>query len=247
MITSDFDLVIFGVIGMLTLAIAIIVFVIIYQRKSFQHQQQLYRAAQDAQEQTMNQLASELHDDVGVLLSSVKLFLSKSDVEHPDLMKQSQELLDQSIQKIRNLSHQLHPATLQHLGLPVAVQSLLEVIHQSARIDTKFKIKDAVPTLSEHLELSLYRMVQELLNNLMKHAHPSTIELQLACGNAQVSIQIMHNGNGITNEQYQAQLYQKAGIGLKNVYNRLQLLDAQIDFEEKGKQLFSITIDAPIK
>jgi two-component system, NarL family, sensor kinase len=247
MIESYSNLVIIGIIGMLTLSIGIIFFVVYYQRKSFQHQQQLRQNTLETQEQTMSQLASELHDDVGVLLSSVKLFLSKSGAEHPDLMKQSQELLNESIEKIRNLSHQLHPATLQHLGLAVAVQSLLEVIHKSANIETSFQIEGTVPTLSEHLELSLYRMVQELLNNLMKHAHPATIVLQLACCSAQVNIQITHNGNGITNEQYQAQLYQKAGIGLKNVYNRLQLLDAQINFEEKGKQLFSITIDAPIK
>ena len=248
--------VIIGICGMIALAIGLIYFVLLHQRRVFQyhleslqsqkeHELQIQLIAQETQEQTMSQLASELHDDVGVLLSSVKLFLAKSSAENPGLMIQSQAMLDESIQKIRNLSHRLHPATLQHLGLPVALQSLMEVVNMSGIIRTELHCEKWNGRLSEQTELSLYRIVQELFNNLIKHARLNFLRLDLEINHEQTIILISHNGSGLTNELYQKEIMKKGAIGLKNIYNRLQLIKANINFEQKGEQLFEIMITAP--
>lgn len=250
--------VIIGICGMIALAIGLIYFVVLHQRRVFQyhlqnlqsqkdHESEIQQVSQETQEQTMSQLASELHDDVGVLLSSVKLFLSKSSPENPELMTQSQNLLDESIQKIRNLSHRLHPATLQHLGMSIALESLLDVVNKSGVIHTEYSCGNWNTHLSEALELSLYRIVQELLNNLIKHAKPGCIKMRLESDEENVSISIWHNGKGISNEQYQMEILKKGAIGLKNVFNRLQLLKAKIDFQSNDHQLYEIYIVAPIQ
>jgi signal transduction histidine kinase len=250
--------VVIGICGMIALAIGLIYFVIMHQRRVFQydieklksqkeHERQMQLLSQETQEQTMSELASELHDDIGVMLSSVKLFLSKSSPENPDLMNQSQILLDESIQKIRSLSHKLHPSTLQHLGLAIAIQSLLDVIGKSGVVKTQFIAEPYAERIPEQMELSLYRIVQELLNNLIKHAQLSYINVALEISNAVLTIKISHDGQGLTNEMYQKEIMKKGAIGLKNVYNRLQLLQASINFEQATNQLFEISIIAPIQ
>jgi two-component system, NarL family, sensor kinase len=251
-------LVMIGITGMITLSFGLIYFVVFHQRRVFkyhiekmkaqqEHEQQLQIVTQEAQEQTMSRLASELHDDVGVTLSSVKLFLSKSSNKNPELIQQSQQLLDESIEKIRNLSHQLHPATLQHLGLAIAIQSMLSVIERSGSIRTEFDATTITEKLPEQIELPLFRIVQELLNNLMKHSGLSKISIMMLLQQENsLSIKINHDGIGLDNETYQAEILKKGAIGLKSIYNRLQLLKGTINFEELQSQDFQISITTPL-
>ncbi len=250
-------LVIIGIAGMLALSVGLIYFVIMHQRKVLQHhieslkaqqeyEQQLQVVSHEAQEQTMSQLASELHDDIGVTLSSVKLFLSKSSDARPELMIQSRLLLDESIEKLRMLSHRLHPATLQHLGLSTAIQTMLDVIHQTGLVQTEFVCSGDTVKLPEDIELPVYRVVQELLNNLIKHAALTHIRVHISVQDNLLTIIINHNGQGINNEEHQAALFKKGAIGLKGIYNRIQRLKATLNFEQLPGQHFQISILTPL-
>lgn len=245
MMSELWILIILGVAGMLLLVVAIILFVMMHQRKSFRQDRLLKQRVHEAQEETMSQLASELHDDVGVLLSSVKLFLSKASAAQPEIMQQSQQLLDESIGKIRALSHRLHPASLQHLGLRQAVQALLEVIGSTGTIRTTMMQEQEWPALPEQTELAVYRMVQELLNNLIRHAHPGKITVCMEQHPNELRLRILHDGAGMTNEQYLEYLVKPGAVGLKNIYNRLQLVEGRINFiqhEQEGQSATVLTI-----
>src|SRR5687768_15823092 len=130
MINNLSSLLLAGIGMMLLLSLGIIFFVILYQRRMLRHQmeikhinerkqQELLQASIQSEEEERMRIASELHDDVGATLSSIRLFLHKAaqTSENPEMIHQSRALLDESIKKVRDISHKLQPATLQQLGL----------------------------------------------------------------------------------------------------------------------------------
>lgn len=231
---------------MLTLAIGIILFVVLYQRRVINHQIQmrefnrqkqleLMQAAIRSEEDERMRIASELHDDVGATLSSVRLFLHQA-LRNPDdagLSAQTRDLLDDGIRKVRDLSHQLQPGTLHYLGLIRALESYAEIITRSGRIrmETALSI-DAWPEPEPQTALAIYRIIQELVSNTIKHANASRIRLETCIGTGGPGICISHNGNGLTQSQYQELLYKKGAIGLKNIEHRLQSASMSIAFSE---------------
>lgn len=244
-----------GILGMLALAIGIIFFVVLHQRKVFQHQMEMLASQKshehelrlstlEAQEQTLSFVASELHDDIGVMLSSVKLFLSKvpRHTEESQLIDQTKDLLDECIQKIRGLSQQLHPTTLQHLGLSTAIESMCDIIRKTGAVNCNFKNNDNTPRLPENMELALYRVVQELLNNVLKHSNAGSIDIEITTTSETISIRLFHDGKGLTDEDFQELIFKKGGIGLKNISNRIKTINAGIHFEKFADDRFGITI-----
>lgn len=249
-----------GILGMLALAIGIIFFVVLHQRKVFQHQMEMLASQKshehelrlstlEAQEQTLSFVASELHDDIGVMLSSVKLFLSKvpRHTEESQLIDQTKDLLDECIQKIRGLSQQLHPTTLQHLGLSTAIESMCDIIRKAGAVHCNFKNSDSNIRLPENMELALYRVVQELLNNILKHSNAGNIEIEIATTTDSISIRLFHDGKGLTDQEFKALIFKKGGIGLKNISNRIKTINADIHFEQMEENRFSIAIISPLR
>jgi two-component system, NarL family, sensor kinase len=136
------SMIVIGICAMLILAIGIIFFVILYQRRVIAHQQELKKinaekelelvqASIRSEEGERNRIAAELHDDVAATLSSARLFMYKNkDADFDEeRINQSKKLLDESIKKIRDISHKLQPSHLQHLGLQLSLQSLLETLN----------------------------------------------------------------------------------------------------------------------
>jgi two-component system, NarL family, sensor kinase len=248
-----------GILGMLSLAMGIIFFVVLHQRKVFQHQMEMLASQKshehelrlstlEAQEQTLGFVASELHDDIGVMLSSVKLFLSKVSrhSEEAQLIDHTKGLLDECIQKIRGLSQQLHPTTLQHLGLSTAIESMCDIVKKTGSVKCNFKTTYINKRLSENVELALYRVVQELLNNILKHSNASSIDINISATGNIVSIQLFHDGKGLTDETFQSLLYSKGGLGLKNISNRIKTVNAAIHFEQITEKKYCVSITSPV-
>jgi signal transduction histidine kinase len=244
---------------MLCLALGIILFVALYQRRALRYQSQmrefnrqkqmeLMQASIRSEEDERMRIASELHDDVGATLSSIRLFLTQAARNPGDvsLILQSKDLLDDSIQKIRDLSHQLQPGTLQYLGLARALQSLAETITRSGTIQIEF-IQEAMdwPEPDSQVALSLYRIIQELINNIIKHAGASWIRIVIFLQNGRNCIRVTHNGKGLTEEDYQKHLFKKGAIGLKNIENRLKSSNLSIYFPVEESSTYSVTICTP--
>lgn len=244
---------------MLMLACAIIFFVILYQKRIIRHQQELKKindqkqleliqASIQGEEEERTRIASELHDDVGATLSSIRLFLHAAEKKDPDasILNKSKELLDDSIQKIRNISHKLQPALLQQLGLQSSLESFATMIHHSGKIKMYFSSPVLLPRLNENTELSIYRITQELTNNIIRHAHATRITLQTLLTSNDLTTVLIHNGEGLTEEMYQEHIYKKGSIGLKNIVNRLKTIMATIHFSKMENGDFSIIITTPI-
>ncbi|MBS1772810.1 MAG: hypothetical protein JST82_08115 [Bacteroidetes bacterium] len=237
-------IILLGAIAMLSLAVAIVLFVLLYQRKLASHQEQLtvinlqkekelIEAAIHAEEEERTRIAAELHDDVGATLASVQLFLQVAEKEEgKEKIIQSQHLINDTINKVRSLSHRLQPAILLKSGLSAALESFFDVFNKSGAIHIEYTTEQ-LPDLDENTALSIYRIVQELLNNTLKHAAATRAELSIETTDNTLTLCYSHNGKGITEEMFQQYIYKKDATGLKNIINRLKVLNGSISFEKE--------------
>lgn len=253
-----FELVAIGIAAMLLLVVGIIGFVVMYQRRVIRHQDdirkineqkqlELIQASLQGEEEERMRIAAELHDDVGATLSSVRLFLHAAQRStDPDIIGQSKELLDDSIGKIRDISHRLQPALLQQLGLQASLESFASMIDRSGVIRMHCNCPDPLPRLDEHIELSVYRIVQELTNNVIKHTGATALTVHVQLLPAQLHTILVHDGQGLTADTYHEHIYRKGAIGLKNIENRLKTMRATIDFDRAGDGAYRTIIHTPL-
>ena len=204
----------FGTIGMLALTIGLIVFISFHQRKVIRYQQQLQRMEQDQQKTLLNasirlqeeerqRIAADLHDDAGPLLATARLYLNENFV---NLDKQTQlqsiynakQIIDDTIQLIRNISHSLMPPTLKNFGLESAVNDLFQKISGSGSMNASSRFHDYRERLKAENELIIFRVIQELINNILKHSNASFIHLTQNTSGNRFFIRLHHDGRGLT-------------------------------------------------
>jgi len=252
-------IIIVGISVMLLLALAIIFFVILYQRRIIAHQielkkisaqkeLELIQASIQSEEEERTRIASELHDDVAATLSSARLFLYKTkDAQYDEnVVNQSKELLDQSIAKVRDISHKLQPATLQHLGLEQSLQSIMETINRSGTVAATFIARAPLPRTAENVELAAYRISQELVANMLKHSGATTIVAATDFDGGQLVINFTHDGKGMTQDMYEALIYKKGSTGLKNIVNRLKSVNGVIRFYLDADEGYKTELSIPL-
>jgi two-component system NarL family sensor kinase len=244
---------------MLLLACGIIFFVILYQRKVIRHQmelkkieeekqQELIKASFESEERERNRIAAELHDDVGTTLSSARLYLykTKTTPENMEAIQQSKKLLDEGIQKVRDISHKLQPSALDTFNLHHALTTLSQIIDRSEVVHMDYNAAPYLAALDRTVALSVYRVAQELTNNIIKHGHPKNITLSFQKHHAELQMIIRHDGEGITNEQFLLYMNSIGSSGLKNIVNRLNSVQGKILFHKTEEGSFQILITLPL-
>ena len=240
-------LVLVGISVMLLLFVSFLLIFISTQRRKFQYQkyiQQLHQTQQNmlieaavrSEETERLRIAEALHDEVGTLLSSSKLHfenirLNENDPHNTPLYSKGQELLDEAIAQIRGMSHNLHSSILQEFGLFEAVRHFIQKIMDEHLAEATTSLDCHYDAAFKENEISVYRMVQELVNNLIKHAKPKKIRISCVNTDNCLVLTIFHNGKGLTQEQFEELKFQQNSMGFKIIQNRLILL--------KGKLIFS--------
>lgn len=167
-------------------------------------------------------IARELHDGIGQKLTVLKMYASVNPTEN----KQQIDLLDGTIHEVRTLSHNLMPEILS-LGLFVALKDLCDKINISDNLTCEFKFnKDAEGiSLAKDIEVSIYRIMQETLNNMLKHAQASKIEVELLKLADKLTISIKDNGVGFDTRA----ILQSKGIGWGNILTRAKIINANLE------------------
>jgi len=250
----------FGTIGMLTLAVGLIVFIIFHQRKVIRYQGTLQRMEQDQQRMLLNasirlqeeerqRLAADLHDDAGPLLATARLYLNENLV-NMDKVSQLQsiynakQIIDDTIQLIRNISHSLMPPTLKNFGLESAVNDLFQKISGSGSLNASCRFHDYKERLKTEDELILFRVLQELVNNILKHSNASFIHVTQNINGDRFFLRLHHDGRGLTQSDFEKLNKSPVGLGLKNIQSRLKLLSGNIYFEKDVSQTYyKVTIE----
>lgn len=254
--TITLQIIIIGMVILFVLALAVILFFIIYQKRLLAQQQkhqqiesdyqkELLRIAIQSEERERTRIGKELHDDVGVLLTTTKLYLSqvspKTSAE--ELQKTTDKmysLLETMIQGIRNISQDLRPVILDRLGLEEAINSLVATVNDVGVVKASYE-NQAIQIIAKENELNVYRILQELLNNTLKHAQAS--EISIIFKNELSNFVIIYQDNGI-GFQYD-QLQRKKGIGLKNIESRLSVLAGTFSYDTTNKGM-KLTIKIPL-
>lgn len=239
-------IIIIGMVVIFLLSLSVIVFFIIYQRRLLAQQKKHQKAESDyqkellktsiqSQEEERSRIAKELHDDVGAMLTTTKLYIGQISSElSPDELSMISEKIsgffDDMIHSVRSISKDLRPVVLEKLGFTEAIDSLVQTVQDSGKIKISF-INNTIDPIAKTKELNLYRIIQELITNTLKHAEASKIKIEMKNLNKVLIIIYEDDGKGLNQEQLQ---YRK-GLGLKNIESRLSVLSGSINFlEEKS-------------
>jgi signal transduction histidine kinase len=260
---SDVSLVLFlGTLGMLVLVIGLILFIIFHQRRVIRYQQKLQdmeieqqkmmlTASIKLQEEERQRLAADLHDDAGPLLATARLYLNENLVNQDKSTQlqsiyQARQIIDDTIQLIRNISHSLMPPTLKNFGLESAVNDLFQKISGSGTINASSRFHDYSERLKPEKELVVFRIIQELINNILKHSNSSFIHLTENVHGDKFYLRIHHDGRGIVQSDFEKLTKSNIGLGLKNISSRMRVLHGSINFEKDISQTYyKITLELP--
>jgi len=255
-------LVIIGIAVMSLLFASFLLALIFNQRKKLKYQQSMERLREHQQNQLIesavrseegerHRIAEMLHDEVGALLSSSRIFLVEmntnnlSEDDKKDHAK-VKEMIDESIQKVRTISHNLHSTILKEFGLNEAVRHFMKKITGGMVVNSTVDLDDEYQISNAETDLAVYRIVQELVNNLIKHAQPRLINITSSLRENQLQLQIQHNGEGLTQEQFEELRFKPAGLGLKNIQNRIILLKGNILFTQLSTGNYTIQLTIPV-
>jgi signal transduction histidine kinase len=199
-----------------------------YSNLKVDEQKRIARAVISAQEKERAGIGAELHDNVTQLLAASKLYLKGIEAQpenaHKFLLK-CEEYIGTALQEIRKLSHALVGASRdKDIWLISSIDELTHDITSAKQIDVRF-IHDAYheDDMNEELKLVIYRIIQEQLNNILKHAEASKVEIELKEDAADLILSISDDGKGFDT------IAKRHGIGLKNIKNRAGLYNGKVD------------------
>lgn len=252
-----------GTIGMLFLAITLIIFIIFHQRRVIIYQSKmqemeaeqqkiLLKASIELQEEERRRIAADLHDDAGPLLATARLYLTEN-IVHLDKTTQLQtifstkEIIDEAIQLIRNISHSLMPPTLKDFGLESAVNDFFQKISGAGLLNISCCFHNYETRLRPEKELIIFRVIQELINNILKHSKPTFIYLTQENDENNIIIRLRHDGTGLTQDDFIKMAKRGAGLGLKNIQSRLKVIFGNIYFErDPSASFYKVSVDVPM-
>ena len=208
-----------------------------------------YNAMIEGQEEERKRIASDLHDRLGSMLATVKLLFSaldtkidKAQEENTAQYNKANQLLDEACSEVRRISHNLSTGMVMSFGLVPALQELCESVDQSGLIKCKLMTYGMDKRLDQSIETGVYRIVQELFSNILKHAKAQHIVVQLNHVEGSLNITVEDDGVGFNVEEKK----QSGGMGLKNLSKRAAQLNGLYTVDSHpGKGTISI-IEIPI-
>ena len=238
----------------LSLVIVIITFIfrdkqnkLILEKKQIQlgYEKDLLRTQLEIQEQTLKTIGEEIHDNIGQVLSLVKLNLNTLN-GLPDAAQQkadtTKELVSKVISDLRQLSRSLHGDKIGEIGLKEAIEGQLKIIENSGQFTTQLTVTGTERSLEPQQEMVLYRMVQEILNNAVKHSKATLLSVELDYPAGTFNLSIKDNGVGFEPAELKAS---ETGIGLKNIDNRAALIGAVVTIDSSPGIGTAIIISLP--
>jgi two-component system, NarL family, sensor kinase len=239
------------------LVAVIIVFVLEFKKRqnrqrellNAQFQQELLRTQLEIQEQTFRNISQEIHDNIGQVLTLAKLNLNtitnhsvSEDINNK--LTSSKDLITKAIQDLRDLSKSLNTEFISEAGLLKSIEYELELLRRTGSIQIISMQEGEYYALPQQKELILFRIFQEVLNNIMKHSQATEIKVILNFQPNHFSLEILDNGDGFnSNEVEQNGQY---GLGIKNMQNRSKIIGANFTINSQPGKGTAVRIDLPV-
>ncbi len=202
-----------------------------------------FHSVLDAQEKERKRIAEELHDKLGSTLSAAKLYFNNLEDmpvnQGGKVVNKGMELLDIAVQDVRMISHNMLSGVLSQFGLVAALNDLKETVTGSGKVKMKVLTHGVNQRLDQKSELHVYRIIQELVSNALKHSGATEIIVQVTQHQKEMTVTVEDNGTGFETTKA------PEGMGLRNVMNRVGLLNANINIDTGRGKGTLVTIDIP--
>lgn len=251
-ISKEITLIVIGCAFLLLVAIGIIILILVYQKKQLlfiferkalesQYQEELLKSRIEAQEETLNNVSKELHDNIGQLVSSAKMLVATAERKLPDVgdtLHLADETLFKAIQELRMLSKSLNTQWLEQFNFFENLQDESHRINSAGTI-TMTASPPVAMSLPKERQLILFRMVQEAFQNSMKHAAATHIHIKVEQQEAKLFITIEDNGKG-----FDVNNTSQHGFGMLNLKHRVSLIGGVARWESDNTGT-KVTIEIP--
>ncbi len=193
--------------------------------------QTLLQTQLEIQEQALAYISQEIHDNIGQILSLVRLNLNTiGQVADESKLNSTDELLGKAIRDLRDLSHNLQNNRIHDIGIVESTRQLLLSLEKTGRYKTFFRTSDDFHILDQNMDIILFRMIQEIVNNILKHAAADEIRVDITSDASLTTFCIKDNGVGFDTT---ALTKERTGIGLQNIVNRAKLIDATVEVKSE--------------
>ena len=204
-------------------------------------QQKITQATINGQEREREEIGRELHDNINQLLTAAKLYLDSARSNEPqriDFIDEAEKILVKAINEIRSLSNSLVPPTLKDIGFRDSLNELFETYMVTKPFKINLSFEEELNNLDHEIKISLFRIIQEQLNNILKHAHANNVMISLSVTD-QICLSIKDDGIGFDTT------IKRKGLGLTNIWNRVALCNGTVRILSKPEQGCEILIDIP--
>lgn len=240
---------------LLLIVVIIIIFSIFQRRKEkfllekraneIRFEEEIIKSQLETQEQTLQNISWELHDNVGQLLSVAKMQLNMLQPEvangQKSILDETGEIISKSLQEIRSLSKLLNPETVKNMGLKEAVELELQRFNRLKFLEAELKIVGDEVAIDQKDEIILFRILQEFLSNSIKHAKATKLEVTLAYSLENLVITAQDFGVGFDRKTIEK------GSGLINMKSRAKLINTGFSLNSKKDKGVSLVLTYPLK
>lgn len=204
------------------------------------------KAVVKGQEAERTRIANDLHDSLGGMLSTLKLHYDTLQVDHKELSDDQDynkimDLIDEACKDVRDIARNLKPNALEKMGLNAALKDLINRYTIRGTMDISLHTNEIDGLLSEDARLHVYRIVQELLNNALKHANATEIDVQLNRNDEELFVMVEDNGRGFDLDTA------KRGLGLGNLNSRVNLLKGEMQIDSAPNRGTSVIVHIPLE
>jgi signal transduction histidine kinase len=220
-----------------------IISIIRQQRRTVRLYKQSLLTEINTLEKERSRMASDLHDEVGPLLSAVKLRIGSLDVSEADEedVEKTNQQIDNLIKRMREISFDLMPTSLIRKGFTAALSEFIEYCSKSSELKINFQFADI--RLSQSQAINMYRIIQEIIHNTIKHAEASELLIELRQEEENVVLATRDNGKGFN---YDEKTNEAKGQGLRNLFSRTEIIGGKMFFESKKEKGTTYIFEIPI-
>lgn len=201
------------------------------------------------QENERKRIAQELHDGIGQILTGLKFSIESiegnTSEKEQDRLTEIREITKQVIQEVRRVSFNLMPSVLSDFGLVSALKILAEEMNKHSQAEVIFKNYSGYTRMDKSLEVSMYRIIQEALNNAIKHSDADKISIQLVSDDSGTDIFVIDNGKGFDKRKGSTTKSKQTGLGIRNMQERTKMINGSFEIESVPNEGTSIHIHIP--
>lgn len=215
-------------------------------------ERQINEASLKAEEQERVQIAMDLHDEIGALMTVLKINMvnAKNRMDQPErlykVLNDTSDMIEKTADAVRNISNRISPPTLTKMGIEVTLIELVATVNSTGKMIIIYKSDLEDKRFRLDSELNIYRIIKEMINNILKHSHADKLYLQLAVNDDWLKIDFKYEGIGLNNDQVGHLLRVSKGNGLKSIQSRINNLHATISYELSKNQNAEIHIKIPV-